>query len=121
MAQPAKQETRLASPGRGGATGVYGTVSWVMQEGMDEPELCSAAPPRQYLVNRRFMVFVGYTIRCASGRMRQDTLLSSGGLASPPFPPASLYLFPRRATYYLRYARLWGVAEWLWLWALCST
>eukprot|EP00962_Isochrysis_galbana_P040792 scaffold14832_cov129-Isochrysis_galbana.AAC.6 len=25
-------------------------------------------------------------IRCSSGRMRQDTLLSSGGLASPPFP-----------------------------------
>lgn len=58
MAQPAKQETRLASPGRGGATGVYG-LSWVMQECMDEPELCSAAPPLQYLVNRRFMVFVG--------------------------------------------------------------
>eukprot|EP00962_Isochrysis_galbana_P039885 scaffold14374_cov208-Isochrysis_galbana.AAC.3 len=32
---------------------------------------------------------------CASGRMRQDTLLllSSGGLALPPLFPPSLYLF----------------------------
>eukprot|EP00962_Isochrysis_galbana_P031300 scaffold10193_cov107-Isochrysis_galbana.AAC.10 len=36
--------------------------------------------------------------------MRQDTLLFSGGQAPPPFPPPSLYLFPRRATYYLRCA-----------------
>eukprot|EP00962_Isochrysis_galbana_P010525 scaffold2908_cov105-Isochrysis_galbana.AAC.9 len=33
-------------------------------------------------------------IRCASGRMRQDTLLSSGGLASPPFPPPPFTFSP---------------------------
>eukprot|EP00962_Isochrysis_galbana_P011849 scaffold3344_cov138-Isochrysis_galbana.AAC.12 len=31
---------------------------------------------------------------CASGRMRQDTLLSSGGLASPPFPPPPFTFCP---------------------------
>eukprot|EP00962_Isochrysis_galbana_P045509 scaffold17933_cov93-Isochrysis_galbana.AAC.1 len=35
-----------------------------------------------------------FRIRCASGRMRQDTLLSSCGLATPPFPPPPFTFSP---------------------------
>eukprot|EP00962_Isochrysis_galbana_P060740 scaffold35528_cov101-Isochrysis_galbana.AAC.3 len=34
------------------------------------------------------------SVRCASGRMRQDTLLSSGRQASPPLPPPPFLSFP---------------------------
>eukprot|EP00962_Isochrysis_galbana_P030389 scaffold9851_cov100-Isochrysis_galbana.AAC.5 len=44
--------------------------------------------------------------------MRQDTLLSSGGLASPPFPHLPLPFPPARdlLSQVYAYARLWGVA-----------
>eukprot|EP00962_Isochrysis_galbana_P000210 scaffold52_cov109-Isochrysis_galbana.AAC.7 len=53
------------------------------------------------------------SIRYASGRMRQDTLLSSGGLASPPFPPLPLPFPPARDLLSHRYARLCGCGGWL--------
>eukprot|EP00962_Isochrysis_galbana_P046366 scaffold18648_cov124-Isochrysis_galbana.AAC.10 len=48
-------------------------------------------------------------------RMRQDTLLSSGGLASPPFPPLPLPFPPARDILSQVYTAVGGG------WALCST
>jgi len=55
-------------------------------------------------------------VRCASGRMRQDTLLSSGGLASPPFssPPFTFSPAPPRTATLIAMKMKMQLVLWLW-------
>eukprot|EP00962_Isochrysis_galbana_P040679 scaffold14781_cov113-Isochrysis_galbana.AAC.3 len=62
-------------------------AQWAGVKGGARPRASAGAPSLKFYSLATSSINKKNSIRCASGRMRQDTLVSSGGLASPPFPP----------------------------------